>query len=100
MMEAYFKKIEELNLQLSQSIDGIYGKIKEYEKIDELPSEVKMLFSIRKGLESLEIDLKRYLFMKVNLANRLEIDTAQMNEFLKGQRSNKVHTGAKPQGGG
>lgn len=95
-----FKKIEELNLQLSQSIDGIYGKIKDYEKIEELPSEVKMLFSIRKGLESLEIDLKRYLFMKVNLGNRLEIDTAQMNEFLKGQRSNKVHTGAKPQGGG
>ncbi len=95
-----FKKIEELNIQLSQSIDGVYAKIKDYEKIEELPSEIKMLFSIRKGLESLEIDLKRYLFMKVNLANRLEIDTAKMNEFLKGQKSNKVHSGSKPHGGG
>jgi hypothetical protein len=95
-----FKKIEDLNIQLSQAIDGIYGKIKDYENVQELPTEVKLLFSVRKGLESLEIDLKRYLFLKVNLQNRLQIDTAQMNEFLKGQKPNKVHSGTKPQGGG
>jgi hypothetical protein len=95
-----FKNLESMNTRLKESMDGIFEKFVQFEKNPNLPAEVKSLFSIKNGLEALEMDLKRYLFMKVNLANRLEIETSQMNDFLKGQRMNKVHSGAKPHGGG
>ena len=93
-----FKKLESMNADLKQSMDSIFEKLAQIEKNSNLPAEVKSLFSIKKGLENLEIDLKRYLFMKVNLANRLEIETSQMNDFLKNVSAKNTYTGAKPNG--
>ncbi len=48
-----------------------------------LPADFKAILAIANGLEALEIEVNRYLLMKVKLADRLEIDMSQLNTFLK-----------------
>ena len=94
-----FKLIQDKSEKLMNTSEQIFGQLKKLETMTDLPAEVKAVLSLRKGLEMLEMDTKRYLFMKVNLANRLEIDMAEMDQFLKNQSKNKVHNGTKPHGG-
>jgi hypothetical protein len=93
-----FKKIEDLNAELRESTDGIFKKLEELEKNPSLPAEIKSLISIKKGLQALEMDTKRYIYLKVNLANRLEIDASEMNDYLRAQKSNKIYTGTRMNG--
>lgn len=79
-------RIEGLNSKLLAANDAMFSELKKYEGQANLPPEISSLFSIRKGLEALEIDIKRYLFLKVNLADRLEIGVAQMKEFMDKQK--------------
>lgn len=94
-----FKMIQERSEKLMNVSEQIFSQIKQLEALDNLPAEIKTVLSVRKGLEMLEMDVKRYLFMKVNLANRLEIDLSELNQFMKNQPKNKVHNGTKPHGG-
>ena len=94
-----FKMIQDRSEKLMTVSEQIFAQLKQLEALENLPAEIKTVLSIRKGLEMLEMDVKRYLFMKVNLANRLEIDLSEMNQFMKNQPKNKVHNGTKPHGG-
>ncbi|MES2802240.1 MAG: hypothetical protein V4654_07090 [Bdellovibrionota bacterium] len=49
----------------------------------DLPSDIQAIVAVASGLEALEIEVNRFLLMKVKLADRLEIDMSQLNTFLK-----------------
>ena len=64
---------------------------------DNLPTEAQTVLAVANGLEALEIEVNRYLLMKVRLADRLELDMSQLNAFLKAKSiAPQQRSGAKP----
>jgi hypothetical protein len=62
---------------------GDYKQMAELVGLENLPGEVQILLSLANGLEALEMEVNRFLLMKVKLADRLELDMSQLNTFLK-----------------
>lgn len=62
---------------------GGFKQMAELVGAENLPGEVQTVLAVANGLEALEIEVNRYLLMKVKLADRLEIDMSQLNTFLK-----------------
>lgn len=62
---------------------GGFKQMAELVGAENLPSEVQTVLAVANGLEALEIEVNRFLLMKVKLADRLEIDMSQLNTFLK-----------------
>lgn len=62
---------------------GGFKQMAELVGAEKLPTEVQALLAAADGLEALEIEVNRFLLMKVKLADRLEIDMSQLNTFLK-----------------
>lgn len=90
------------NLYTSNTVFfGDYKKMSESVGVENLPSEVQVLLSLANGLEALEIEVNRFLLMKVKLADRLELDMSQLNTFLKHRSlSAPPKQGASPQNTG
>lgn len=66
-------------------IFGQFKQMAEMAGVDNLPTEVQTLLAVANGLEALEIEINRFLLMKVKLEDRLEIDMSQLNTFMKAQ---------------
>ncbi|AZZ38061.1 hypothetical protein CIK05_15045 [Bdellovibrio sp. qaytius] len=62
---------------------GGFKQMAEMAGTDNLPTEVQTILAVANGLEALEIEVNRFLLMKVKLADRLELDMSQLNTFLK-----------------
>lgn len=62
---------------------GGFKQMAELVGAENLPNEIQTVLAVANGLEALEIEVNRYLLMKVRLADRLEIDMSQLNTFLK-----------------
>lgn len=76
---------------------GAFKQMAELTGTENLPTEVQTLLAVANGLESLEIEVNRYLLMKVRLADRLELDMSQLNAFLKHKSiAPQQRSGAKP----
>ena len=76
---------------------GTFKQMAEMVGQDNLPTEVQTVLAVANGLEALEIEVNRYLLMKVKLADRLELDMSQLNAFLKAKSlAPQQRSGAKP----
>lgn len=76
---------------------GAFKQMAEMVGQDNLPTEAQTVLAVANGLESLEIEVNRYLLMKVRLADRLELDMSQLNAFLKAKSiAPQQRSGAKP----
>lgn len=91
-----FKRIEEIEEKITKSLDSTIAIPEGMQMLASLlPAEVQTLMAIKSGLQSLDLDIKRYVFMRVQLQNRLEIDMAKLNSFMKGTKTKETHTGTK-----
>lgn len=80
---------------------GGFKQMSELVGTENLPTEVQTVIAVANGLEALEIEVNRYLLMKVKLADRLEIDMSQLNTFLKHRSlAPQQRQGSKPHAGG
>lgn len=76
---------------------GGFKQMAELVGAENLPTEVQTVLAVANGLEALEIEVNRYLMMKVKLTDRLEIDMSQLNNFLKHRSlAPQQRQGAKP----
>lgn len=89
--------------KLFKSNTIVFGGFKQMAELagtENLPTEVQTVIAAANGLEALEIEINRYLLMKVKLADRLEIDMSQLNSFLKHRSlAPQQRQGSKPHGG-
>jgi hypothetical protein len=83
-----FDQLSAAKEKLSKSNSAIFGGIKmaaETVGADNISIEGLTLLTIANGLEALEMDVNRYLLMKIKLSDRLELDMTSLNEFMKAQ---------------
>lgn len=62
---------------------GPYKQMAELAGLDMLDKRTQSLVALDSGLEALEIEVNRFLLMKVKLVDRLQIDMSQLNTYLK-----------------
>lgn len=92
--------------KLFTSNEIIFGGFKQIAELagadsEALPADFKTIMAVANGLEALEIEVNRFLLMKVKLADRLEIDMSQLNTFLKYRSlAPQQRQGSKPHSAG
>lgn len=83
-----FEELEQAKEKLFNSNNIIIGPFKQAAELmgaENLPTQAQTVLAVANGLEALELDVNRYLLMKIKLGDRLEIDLSKLNQFMKAQ---------------
>lgn len=93
-----FEVIEKTREELYSSNQKIFGLLKMLASTpsEKLPLEIQTLLAVSQGLESFEIDVNRFVSMKLQLSKRLEVDMTKLNQYVKSAQMAAPKVGATP----